>query len=267
MEVSSLSGSNAYAYSIQNYLSQSNQKSDQAGSSQSLAGLDELFNGTTSSSKTQNQGTGQVGLSEDLLQAILQSLSGGETQMAAAADISAMDTDGDGMITQEEFLAARPDDVTEDMAASLWDSFDTEGAGSLSVDALETAMASGRPGGPPPMAAAEEDSSTSAISALDTNGDGVISEAEFLAGHPEEVSDEMAQKLWDSIDPEETGSLKISEVEEALDANRQAAATGSSPTTSISSLEMLMSAVRSYQSSAAYGSQNFMLSTLYGGFA
>jgi hypothetical protein len=31
-----------------------------------------------------------------------------------------MDADGDGSVTQEEFVAARPDDVTEKMAANLY---------------------------------------------------------------------------------------------------------------------------------------------------
>nr|WP_245456555.1 EF-hand domain-containing protein [Rhizobium hidalgonense] len=51
-------------------------------------------------------------------------------------DVAQLDTDGDGYVSKAEFVAARPSDVTEDQAGTLFDSFDSEGSGSLSVDAL-----------------------------------------------------------------------------------------------------------------------------------
>lgn len=96
--------------------------------------------------------------------------------------IAAMDTDNSGTITQEEFVSARPSDVTEEMAENLWNSFDTEESGSLSTETLTTAMASSQGAPPPPPSgggSSEEDTTTST---LDTNGDGIVSLAERLAG-------------------------------------------------------------------------------------
>ncbi|MGO7718725.1 EF-hand domain-containing protein, partial [Rhizobium johnstonii] len=69
-----------------------------------------------------------------------------------ASLLSDLDTDGDGSISKDEFVAGRPSDVTEDQAGTLFDSFDREGVGSLSVDALTEAMSaeqSQRSEGPP----------------------------------------------------------------------------------------------------------------------
>jgi Ca2+-binding EF-hand superfamily protein len=42
-----------------------------------------------------------------------------------------MDTDGDGSVSEAEFVAARPSDASEDQAASLFESLDTSQSGSL----------------------------------------------------------------------------------------------------------------------------------------
>ncbi|RXT15675.1 calcium-binding protein [Rhizobium leguminosarum] len=128
-----------------------------------------------------------------------------------ASLLSDLDTDGDGSISKDEFVAGRPSDVTEDQAGTLFDSFDSEGAGSLSVDALTEAMSAeqsqrseGRP--PPP---AEDDQSQSLISDLDTNGDGLVTLDEFMAGKPEDVTASQASQLFDLLDTSDTGSLSV----------------------------------------------------------
>jgi Ca2+-binding EF-hand superfamily protein len=45
---------------------------------------------------------------------------------------SELDTNQDGVVSAEE-LAARPDDVTEEMAANLFKSLDTDGSGGLTA--------------------------------------------------------------------------------------------------------------------------------------
>lgn len=56
---------------------------------------------------------------------------------------SKLDTDSDGSVSQAEFLAARPDDVTEEMATNLYNSFDTDSSGTLTETEYVTAMNNG----------------------------------------------------------------------------------------------------------------------------
>lgn len=109
----------------------------------------------------------------------------GDDELASL--LSDLDTDGDGLVSKAEFVAGRPSDVSEDQAGTLFDSFDSESAGSLSADALTEAMSSPssqRPDGPPP---ADDDQSASLLSDLDTDGDGRVTLEEFMAGKPEDV--------------------------------------------------------------------------------
>ncbi|MBY5420115.1 EF-hand domain-containing protein [Rhizobium leguminosarum] len=129
-----------------------------------------------------------------------------------ASLLSDLDTDGDGSISKDEFVAGRPSDVTEDQAGTLFDSFDSEGAGSLSVDALTEAMSaeqSQRSEGPPPPPPAEDDESQSLLSDLDTNGDGLVTLDEFMAGKPEDVTESQASQLFSLLDTSDTGSLSV----------------------------------------------------------
>ena len=102
--------------------------------------------------------------------------------------------------------------MTEDQAGTLFDSFDSEGAGSLSVDALTEAMSaeqSQRSEGPPPPPPAEDDQSQSLLSDLDTNGDGLVTLDEFMAGKPEDVTESQASQLFSLLDTSDTGSLSV----------------------------------------------------------
>ncbi len=62
------------------------------------------------------------------------------TMLSADEMYSKMDTDSDGSVSESEFIAARPSDVTEDMAAVLYKSFDTDSSGSLTAAEFTTAM-------------------------------------------------------------------------------------------------------------------------------
>jgi len=124
---------------------------------------------------------------------------------------SDMDSDGDGSVSQAEFVAARPDDMSEDDANSLFASIDTEGKGAITEDQFAASMQP--PAGPPPGGmggaggAGGAPSSDEVYDALDTNQDGVVSETEFLAGRPDDVTDSQAQDTYDSIDTDGTGSI------------------------------------------------------------
>lgn len=145
-----------------------------------------------------------------------------EDGTSPADRVAAMDSDGDGMVTQAEFVAARPDDVSEEQASSLFASFDSEDAGTLSVDALSEAMAQGpgqAPRGPPPPSDEGDDTLSSLFSTLDSDGDGVISQEEFLAARPDDVSEDQASTLFESLDTEGTGSLSEDQFVAGLKAN------------------------------------------------
>ena len=89
----------------------------------------------------------------------------------AEEQFSQTDTDGDGTITEEEFPAARPDDVTEEMASEMWGSLNSEGAESLTQEEFSAAM---RAQGPPPGGApgpAGADSAGNASTILGNSSD------------------------------------------------------------------------------------------------
>lgn len=76
---------------------------------------------------------------------------GGQAPPDAGELFSKLDSDGDGVVSQAEFLAGRPDDVSEDQATQMWSRLDSSGAGSLSQEEFVSAMESqGPPPGPPP---------------------------------------------------------------------------------------------------------------------
>lgn len=179
------------------------------------------------------RGTGSVGMDDSTLQSLMQSLSttstatqSTQTETTGLDDmISAMDTDGDGTITQAEFVAARPSDVSEEMATNLWNQFDTESVGSLSTSDLKTAMAENGPPPPPPpggggqMAGlSEEDEETDPLAAL-------------------------LEQLTSSSSTETTD-------------------TASSSSTSSSALQAFLEAIKSYESTAGYGNTKMVMSSL-----
>ena len=137
-----------------------------------------------------------------------QSGAGEQQDGGADMDVAQLDSDGDGYVSKAEFVAARPSDVSEDQAGTLFDSFDSEGSGSLSVDALTEAMSaqqSERPEGPPPSA--DDDQFASLLSDLDTDGDGLVTLDEFMAGKPDDVTESQASQLFSLLDTSGTGSL------------------------------------------------------------
>lgn len=100
---------------------------------------------------------------------------------------SQLDTDGDGSISQAEFLAGRPDDVSEEQATQMWSRLDSSGVGSLSQEEFLSAMEKqGPPPGPPPGAGGQgtaqvSGSSTLAQSLTGTTSDSGNSLSELLA--------------------------------------------------------------------------------------
>lgn len=146
------------------------------------------FTATEVSSKSETTGkpesTSSVSLADETSQALF-----AERAQEAANVVDAMDTDDDGMVTEEEFVSARPEGVSEDMAAQHWSNI-TGGAESVSTEVMQSAMAAAPPPPPPPPSSSggvsssddDTDSVSTTYDALDTNEDGTVSIDEMLAG-------------------------------------------------------------------------------------
>lgn len=160
---------------------------------------------------------GDNAISATELQALLEAMSGGtasQTGVSSDDAFAALDTDGDGSLTQAEFDAGRP-----------------AGQGGHGGGV-------GGPGGmpPPPPAGAAQGSDNSTASAqddaLDTNGDGVVSLSERLAGQTSSVQQDAVAALFQSIDTD--GDQQISSSESSAFIQALSSAYGSSATSSTS---------------------------------
>jgi len=144
---------------------------------------------------------------------MLMSQQGGAFGGSSAADRYAeMDGDGDGSVTGAEFIAARPDDVSEEDAQALYDTIDTEGTGAITEEQFAAAMpVPGRPGGSgsPPAGGAggggaggsdSTESASEVFDSLDTNQDGVVSSDEFLAAFSDGLMNALQSNDSDNLD-------------------------------------------------------------------
>lgn len=126
-----------------------------------------------------------------------------------------IDTNADGAVTRDEFIAGAPDDVSADKAGSLFDKLDSEGSGALSQSDLATAfqqMAASMQAGmiqaqAGNMGGGERPDASELFAKLDSDGDGSVSREEFVAGRPDEVSEEQASAFFDKIAGENTDSI------------------------------------------------------------
>lgn len=113
------------------------------------------------------------------------------------ASTSSLDTNGDGVVSAEEAAAAsRSQDptVSTDNAASSSTSL-------LSGDMMAMFLAKGdiRP--------TEVAAQASRFGSADSDGDGTVTEQEFVAARPNDVSEEEAIKLFSALDADNTGTL------------------------------------------------------------
>ncbi|GEO84493.1 MULTISPECIES: EF-hand domain-containing protein [Alphaproteobacteria] len=93
-----------------------------------------------------------------------------EQQKSSSDMFASMDTDGDGKVTEAEFVASRPDDVSEENATAFFAKLDGEGTGTLTEEQFVSAMEANRPDGPPPSPVGEasaSDSESETVSLLD----------------------------------------------------------------------------------------------------
>ncbi len=114
------------------------------------------------------------------------------------ASVSSLDTNGDGIVSPEEQAAAsiRTQDptVSTDNAAS-------SSTSQLSADMMAMVLAKGD------HSTQEASREASRFNAMDTDHDGKVSEAEFVAARPKHMSEEQATKRFEALDTNKTGSL------------------------------------------------------------
>jgi Ca2+-binding EF-hand superfamily protein len=176
-----------------------------------------------------------------------------------------VDSNSDGSVSKDEFVANRPKNVSEVQATDMWSELDTSNTGSLTASQFISAMASmAPPPGPPPggsddqsaisssssastssssataasellqalLAALEnyastggQDGTTSSnatqgfsvlFSKIDTNGDGSVSQDEFVSNRPKDVSEAQAKEMWSQLDTSNSGSLTESQFASAM---------------------------------------------------
>lgn len=125
--------------------------------------------------------------------------------LGAVPRFNRIDINADSLVSEAEFVSARPKGVSEDQAKSLFGKLDTAQSGALSQQQLEDGLKAQRPGGnlstatlsavleevqkqdkgnakgPPPAGGKDETSSEEENDPADTNRDGTVSPQEKLA--------------------------------------------------------------------------------------
>jgi Ca2+-binding EF-hand superfamily protein len=153
-----------------------------------------------------------------------------------------LDTDQNGSLDENELQAGKPKTVTKDQASKLYDVLDADQSGTVTMDEFAAGTQSG-PGmgliSQLPSDAldvllqlqqqdgmqqastgggGDQPASDAAYDALDTNQDGVVSEEEFLAAHPEQLTDDEAGKLFETIDTDQDGTVTQDQFKTITDA-------------------------------------------------
>lgn len=195
--VTSLSG---YSYST-SYKSSLDKNGDGVVSADELAsGQTSSGSGTTSTTSTSASssilstgevaGTSALDKLSSLINTILMQMTSGESQPQPEENsdfFTSLDADGDGLLTEAEFSAGKPEDVSDEQSASLFAKMDADGDGSVSAEEI----AAQRPEGPPPPppsgeTAASDDSDTSLTDLLEQLQSVIDNYLENLADTEEE---------------------------------------------------------------------------------
>jgi Ca2+-binding EF-hand superfamily protein len=191
-----------------------------------------------------------------------------QDETSRAADLFAkIDTNGDGTVTRDEFVAGRPKGVSEEMSGSFYDKIAGDSSTGLTQDQFTAGLEANRP--PPPVSGDRGDSqeSSTLFSKIDTNGDGTVSRDEFMAGRPKDVTADMAGSLYDKIAGDSSTGLTEDQFTAGLAANRSShhgrhsengsgtdTTTASTDTSSTQSVDLLiqklMAAISAYQNGA-----------------
>lgn len=139
-----------------------------------------------------------------MIQAQAGNMGGGGERPDASELFASLDSDGDGSVSRDEFVAGRPDDVSEEQASAFFDKIAGEDSDSIDQQSFVAAM---QPPPPPGGGGGGGGQSDEVFDALDTNQDGVVTREEFLAGRPDDVSEEQASALFETLAGEDAESI------------------------------------------------------------
>lgn len=154
---------------------------------------------------------------------MISSIAGSTTASSQWADrvFSRIDNNKDGLVSRNEFVDGTPEAVSSTIATALFDTLDTESSGQFSQDDFSSAfqqlaedlqailiqVQGDGPPPPPPGDMGERADPAAMFAELDTDGDGTVSREEFVAGRPDDVSEEQASALFDRIAGEDADSM------------------------------------------------------------
>lgn len=111
---------------------------------------------------------------------------------------SSLDTNGDGVVSAEEQAAAST--RTQDPTV-LSDSAASGVSSQLSSDLMALTLARGD------TSSTEDSREKSHFAAMDTDGDGKVTQSEFVANRPKEMSEDDANTLFEKLDSDKAGYL------------------------------------------------------------
>lgn len=222
-----------------------------------------------------------------MIQAQAGNMGGGGDRPDASELFAKLDTDGDGSVSREEFVSGRPDEVSEEQASAFFDKIAGENTDSIDQQSFVAAMQ--KPPPPPGGGGGQGGGQSDEVfDALDTNQDGVVTREEFLAGRPDDVSEEQATALFEALAGEDAESITADqfaagmqgpppppsesdmagmssddqELVEKLLAALEQGTSASSGETGNSALQQLISAIEAYTKSQQSGSALYSNSTV-----
>ncbi len=149
-----------------------------------------------------------------LMAKLSQSQQSSPNSAAAKAVFSKIDANGDGKVTSDELAAlGTGDSSASGKAAAIMSASDKDGDKALNEEELASFLnqltSNGIAGGHHAQLAAARGG---VMVAIDENGDGALSYAEFSAMKPDDISDEDSQNLFNAVDANGDGILSSDEI-------------------------------------------------------
>ncbi|WP_187360091.1 XopAW family type III secretion system calcium-binding effector [Chitinolyticbacter meiyuanensis] len=141
----------------------------------------------------------------------------GMTRPSPQDRFKALDADADGGLTLDEFSVGKPDDVSTEQRAALFEQLDANGDGVIDSDENDAAIkqmesqfqqAALQFRSQPP-------SLSEMLSGLDEDDDGAISLSEFQAGGPKDADSTQSEAFFNALDADGDGVLSSDEVAQA----------------------------------------------------
>jgi Ca2+-binding EF-hand superfamily protein len=137
------------------------------------------------------------------------------------------DKDGNGVISESEFEAAVPSNVSVAAADQLYASIDTQGTGQVTAAQLSQGLAAAVASGP--AAPTPTGGTNRLFEALDTNGDAQVTKTELENDRAAGLTQAQADALFSALDLNGDGKVTAAEFGQALvDASASTGAAGSS---------------------------------------